>query len=301
MVGDRQPPDEPPTSGRAAPFWPRFVTWPPALQVVVWILGWPFVLASRARHVPGTSTATRVATTVLAVVAGVPWLLTLAALAALLVPGEGTGAGMLDDAPDVIFAPLDPETAPPGAATPEATDDVPDDGASTGTASDDASSAGPGAGAGDGSDAAAGVGPDAGAGGVAMTVQRIVDGDTLVLSGLDERARLIGIDAPELAHDGRPAECLGPEASLHLGDLVPPDTDVVVTFDVERTDRFGRPLVYLHRAVDGLFVNEAMLTGGYATTLTIEPNVASARALADAEGRARAAGRGLWSGACPAS
>lgn len=260
MAGEPGTGPDPRRGDRPSPFWPRFVTWPPAARVVVWFLGWPFVLASRARHQPGTSRTIRVATLVMAVVVGVPWLLTLSVLAAMLAPGEGTGAGFLGGSPDVIFAPLDPATTPPAPA-PEAST----------TAGD------------------------------VMTVERIVDGDTLVLSGLPERARLIGIDAPELARNGRRADCLGPEASVHLGDLVPPGTDVTVTFDVEQVDDFDRPLVYLHRTVDDLFVNEAMVAGGWASAVAIEPNVANVDRFVAAEGVARAAGRGLWSEACPTS
>lgn len=132
--------------------------------------------------------------------------------------------------------------------------------------------------------------------GMATVVERIVDGDTLVVAHLEERVRLIGIDSPETPQDG-PAECFGREAAAHLADLVPPGTQVRVVFDVERTDRYGRPLGHLFRADDGAFVNLAMVRDGYASTLTIPPNVAHEAALVAAQREAREAGRGLW-GAC---
>lgn len=129
--------------------------------------------------------------------------------------------------------------------------------------------------------------------GLATTVERIVDGDTLVVGDLDERVRLIGIDTPETPR-GEPAECFGREATAHLAALVPPGTDVRVVFDVERTDRFGRPLGYLYRVRDDLFVNLAMVRDGYASTLTIPPNVTHEEAFVAAQREAREAGRGLW-------
>ncbi|NHA02118.1 hypothetical protein G5V59_27445 [Nocardioides sp. W3-2-3] len=53
-------------------------------------------------------------------------------------------------------------------------------------------------------------------------VVRVVDGDTLIVSrpgantGREERVRILGINAPETAHDGRPAECYGPQATKIL-------------------------------------------------------------------------------------
>ena len=132
--------------------------------------------------------------------------------------------------------------------------------------------------------------------GLATVVDRIVDGDTLVVADLDERVRLIGIDTPETPR-GEPAECFGREATGHLEGLVPPGTAVRVVFDIEREDRFGRPLGYLYRASDDLFVNLAMVRDGYASTLTIPPNVTHEDALVRAQRDAREAGRGLW-GAC---
>ena len=43
-------------------------------------------------------------------------------------------------------------------------------------------------------------------------VQRVIDGDTLVLDG-GERVRLIGVDTPETVHPQKPVERFGKEAS----------------------------------------------------------------------------------------
>lgn len=128
-------------------------------------------------------------------------------------------------------------------------------------------------------------------------VVRVVDGDTLVVTG-GVRVRLIGIDTPESVDPRRPVECFGKEAAAALERLVPPGTPVRLAYDVERTDRYGRTLAYLSRASDGLFVNAALVEGGYAQPATYPPNVAHAEEFAALARQARQAGAGLWS-ACP--
>lgn len=136
--------------------------------------------------------------------------------------------------------------------------------------------------------------------GMVAVVERVVDGDTVDLSFRgrpDERARLLGIDTPETVKPDAPVECFGPEASARANELMAAGTEVVVQRDAEARDRFGRLLVYVWRRHDGLFVNEALLAGGHATVLSMEPNTTRRAQLAAAERAARGAGAGLW-GAC---
>jgi micrococcal nuclease len=125
------------------------------------------------------------------------------------------------------------------------------------------------------------------------TVERVVDGDTLVLTD-DTRVRLIGIDTPETVDPRRPVECFGQEASDHAKELLPKGTEVRLVFDVERTDRYGRTLAYVYRASDDLFVNLDLVRNGYAEQLTVPPNVAHADDFAAAVDEAREAENGLW-------
>jgi micrococcal nuclease len=129
------------------------------------------------------------------------------------------------------------------------------------------------------------------------TVERVVDGDTIVVDG-GERVRFTGIDTPETVDPRRPVQCFGREASAHVNELLPEGTRVALVADVERTDRYGRTLAYVYRATDGLFVNAALVRSGYAQAYTVPPNVAHADEFVRLQREAREAGRGLWS-ACP--
>jgi len=128
------------------------------------------------------------------------------------------------------------------------------------------------------------------------TVVRVVDGDTIVvrITGRDENVRILGIDTPETHKPDSPVECFGPEAAARLGELLPKGTVVRLVRDVEARDRYDRLLAYVYRDQDGLFVDLAMVTDGFAGTLTISPNVAHREELERAAADAKAAQRGLW-------
>jgi micrococcal nuclease len=129
-------------------------------------------------------------------------------------------------------------------------------------------------------------------------VIRVVDGDTILvrIDGRRERVRYIGIDSPESVAPGRPVACYGHAASEENARLIGGRT-VTLTVDEERRDRYGRLLAYVRREPDGLFVNEELVRGGFATTLEVRPNLRYAGHFRDLEREARARGRGLW-GAC---
>lgn len=144
-------------------------------------------------------------------------------------------------------------------------------------------------------DAPGGLGP--GEAGRPAVVASVVDGDTIEVDD-GERVRLIGIDTPETKDPRRPVGCFGAEASARTSALLPPGTAVRLVPDVEPTDRYGRTLAYVVRAEDDLFINRALVAGGYALVATYPPNVAHVEELLAAQTEARTAGRGLWS-ACP--
>jgi micrococcal nuclease len=126
-------------------------------------------------------------------------------------------------------------------------------------------------------------------------VTRVVDGDTVHvrLAGRDETVRYIGIDTPESVRPGTPVQCYAEAASARNRRLVT-GREVTLRTDAESRDRYGRLLAYVYRRGDGLFVNAELVREGFATILTIPPNVAHAAELLALERAARKAGRGLW-------
>jgi micrococcal nuclease len=130
--------------------------------------------------------------------------------------------------------------------------------------------------------------------GVDTTVQRVVDGDTIVVAG-GHRVRLIGLDTPETKDPRKPVQCYGKEASAFLTSVLPKGIGVRLVGDVEARDVYDRTLAYAYRLPDGMFVNAELVRRGYAHVLTIPPNVAHTDELVALAGEARQAKRGLWS------
>lgn len=124
----------------------------------------------------------------------------------------------------------------------------------------------------------------------AQPVERVVDGDTIIVRGVG-RVRLIGVDTPETVSPGRPVEFFGREASAFTKRLLE-GRSVRLEYDRERTDRYGRTLAYVHLA-DGTFVNAEIIRRGYGHAYTRFPFRYLDR-FRGFEREARAAGRGLW-------
>jgi len=128
------------------------------------------------------------------------------------------------------------------------------------------------------------------------TVQRVVDGDTLLLTNR-ARVRLIGVDTPESVKPDHPIEPFGPEASEFTKQFIG-EKPVQLRLDHERVDQHDRWLAYVY--VDGKMLNEALLRAGLAKAHTkyhyAEPMKRLFRA---AEAEARKNRRGIWSGTSP--
>ena len=118
-------------------------------------------------------------------------------------------------------------------------------------------------------------------------VERVIDGDTVELAR-SGRARLIGIDTPEV-YGG--AECFGREASAYAERRLS-GRRVRVERGVEEHDRYGRLLVYLY--LDGRMFNAELVREGYASPMTVPPNVEHAETFVRLARRARQERAGLW-------
>jgi endonuclease YncB( thermonuclease family) len=131
--------------------------------------------------------------------------------------------------------------------------------------------------------------PEVPGGRTSARVTKHTDGDTLWLSGIG-KVRLIGMDTPEVYGE---VECFGREASAFVERTVPLGAEVRYRLGVEERDRHGRALAYvwLH---DGRFLNRLLVARGFATPLTVPPNVEYEDLFVRVARRAREAGRGLW-------
>ena len=132
--------------------------------------------------------------------------------------------------------------------------------------------------------------------GFVVTILTVIDGDTvdIEIDGRTERVRLIGVNTPETKHPTKPIECFGPEASAYMTQLLPKGTDVRIERDTEARDRYGRMLLYLYRNSDNLFINLDLISRGYGTPMSIEPNTFHRNDFVHAAALAEASNVGLW-------
>jgi micrococcal nuclease len=130
-------------------------------------------------------------------------------------------------------------------------------------------------------------------------VERVVDGDTLLLVGR-ERVRLIGVDAPEIVHRDRAGERGGEEAKAFADELAA-GREVELSFDAEAgfVDRYGRTLAYV-TLPDGTLLNLEMIRAGWAEAYRQLP-YAKKNEFRRAEREARRQRLGLWAGRQPAA
>ena len=122
-------------------------------------------------------------------------------------------------------------------------------------------------------------------------VLSVIDGDTIMLEGLDTQVRYLEIDAPEIPTEESPGDPLSLEAKKFNESLV--DGKMVrLEFDEEKYDYYGRMLAYVY--VDGLFVNHEMVRSGLARAFIIKPNDKHERIIHEAEEQAKRGRKGIW-------
>ena len=121
-------------------------------------------------------------------------------------------------------------------------------------------------------------------------VERVVDGDTVIVAGIG-RVRLLGVDTPESVHPTVAPEFHGREAALWLRRTLS-GRRVRLSYDGARTGRYGRTLAYLHLP-DGTFVNEELIRLGHGRVYRERPFRYRQR-FDRLEVQARQARRGMW-------
>jgi micrococcal nuclease len=122
-------------------------------------------------------------------------------------------------------------------------------------------------------------------------VAHVSDGDTVVLAN-GQKVRLLGIDAPEMEREGKPADFLAHKSKKFLTDLVQ-GKPVRLEYDRLRYDRYGRTLAYLFLP-DGTNVSREMVLQGLAHVYTVPPNMRFREELLSAQREAINAHRGIW-------
>lgn len=128
-------------------------------------------------------------------------------------------------------------------------------------------------------------------------VVRVHDGDTLTVrtaAGVEERVRIVGIDAPELRPRDRATDPFAREATEALERLTS-DGNVVLVTDPRTDDRdkYGRLLRHVESS-DGASIGVALVERGLAFAFTRFAFEGRAAHVA-AERSARSAGVGVWS------
>ena len=134
-----------------------------------------------------------------------------------------------------------------------------------------------------------------------LLLQRVVvlDGDTFdatTTTGVRVRVRLLGVDAPELAHAGRTAQCGAEAARRQLRRLVQGSTvELVDDPGSDRVDRYDRRLGYVadgYGADVGLAVIKAGVAEAWAPASAAVPSRMSV--YLEAQQAAQRAGVGSW-------
>jgi len=140
-------------------------------------------------------------------------------------------------------------------------------------------------------------------GALRVKVEEVIDGDTIRVKDLESgksfRVRYLGIDTPEL--EGMSYEsCFGEQARDKNEELVL-DQELILEFDQDRYDRFGRTLAYVYVSDDlgekDLFVNLKLLEEGFARFYLDELNTLWEDEFIEAVLEAQQGFSGLW-GSC---
>jgi len=124
-------------------------------------------------------------------------------------------------------------------------------------------------------------------------VDYVHDGDSLRLSD-QTKIRLIGVNTPELARDGRDEEPFAAAARTFLKEKInQAGGRIGLAYDDSRKDRYGRTLAHIFLP-DHSNLTEQLLLNGLGSHIAISPNLGFSECYARAQQVARANKRNLW-------
>ena len=133
-------------------------------------------------------------------------------------------------------------------------------------------------------------------GGRYYPVTKVVDGDTFWVDDGSEKGlkiRLIGVDAPESRRTrSKEIAYYGQESKEYLTGLIG-GMKVRLEMDVDSLDYFKRTLAYVFLE-DNTFVNALLVKEGYASVMTVPPNVKYVDEFIRLAREAREGEKGLW-------
>jgi len=119
----------------------------------------------------------------------------------------------------------------------------------------------------------------------------VYDGDTVLLEN-GTRVRYVGIDTPEIDHEGGRSDFMAEEARDVNRKLVE-GRRVRLEYDHEKIESHGRHLAYLFLP-DGEMVNAALVRRGLASVMFIRPNLTYRDLLLGCQREAMGEGIGIW-------
>jgi micrococcal nuclease len=133
-------------------------------------------------------------------------------------------------------------------------------------------------------------------------VQRVVDGDTIVVVGSagEEKVRFAGIDTPETVKANTPVQCYGPQASQETHALLDGQKVVLESDPTQpKYDQYGRRLAHVWTVTAAgtpqLLVSWYLVRNGYAHARTYGSPTSWQSEYETAQRAAKAAGAGFWS------
>ena len=130
----------------------------------------------------------------------------------------------------------------------------------------------------------------------AVSVQRIYDGDTLLLED-GRKLRLLGVNTPEMGNGKQPAQAFARAAKQAVENFFADGQQVWIQTDVQLLDRHGRLLAHVFKGeslASGENLEQSLLRQGLAWHVAVPPNLQLAACLASTEDKARHERRGLW-------
>ncbi len=123
---------------------------------------------------------------------------------------------------------------------------------------------------------------------------KCTDGDTahFDFNGKDKTIRFLAIDTPETVKPNTPVQPYGKEASDYTCGMLKDADNIVLEFEEEKTDKYGRLLAWIF--VDGELLQKQLVENGLAKVAYLYGNYRYTDVLKEAEKIAKRKKIGVW-------